>query len=479
MQAPPLDVLSETEFDGAFDYVVKTGKRAGVAMEVDGDSRLLINREVDRRCGIHPVQRASDGAWSIMTTEDAVVRSEGAGFVGLLDVDTSELMVVRVADLLSLARLGGNVRVHQHGPFRVLRTHRSTIASALTHKVYDLTGGGEAYITMRKFLLAEPEQFVHLHNHSIFSMLDGASSIEGIADRALANGQPGIALTDHGFMHGLFKHYHTCRERGIKPLLGCEVYMVDDLAAPYMDAQGNRRRWEYHQTLIAMNQVGWKNLCYLSSLACERHFYYVPRIDHQVLFDHSEGIICLSGCFKGMVANYMQKRQPREGETTLPWWLEYSPDRAREYMRMYRKHFGDRYYIELQNIDFEQYMQAMPAIKQMADEEGIPSVASVDCHYELAEDAYIQSIVTRISSNSVGDGLGEQASTKGCYYIRPRNEVDCPTFTPDILNRTCEIMERCTLELPKVGDPGFEFRFPKYDVRSDEDWAAFQKKGVA
>lgn len=236
-----------------------------------------------------------------------------------------------------------------------------------------------SYIKWREKKLATPENFVHLHNHSTYSLLDGASSIDRIAEMAVVNGQPAIALTDHGYMFGAYKHWAACKKRGIKGLMGVEAYLVDDVNKKYVAEDGSARRWEYHQTLIAQNQTGWENLCKLMTIACRDHFHYVPRIDHKLLFQHKEGIICLTGCFKGMAAHYLQHRPLKEGESKLPLWLEYNPDKAREFLRMYKSEFGDRLYGEVMNIDYAPYNACLPELCQLLDEEGIPKIATNDC----------------------------------------------------------------------------------------------------
>jgi len=329
------------------------------------------------------------------------------------------------------------------------------------------------FLAWRDRKMATKERFVHLHNHSMYSLLDGASTIEGIAEAALLTGQEAIALTDHGFMFGTFKHWKACTEAGIKPLMGVEAYVVDDLAKKYVTEDGQPRRWEYHQTLIAMNDEGWSNLCAIMTTACRDHFHYVPRIDHDLLFRHNAGIICLSGCFKGMAAHYLQRRQPREGQTILPWWLAYDPDRARRYVAGYKAAFGDRYYGEVMNIDFPQYNACIPELLDLFRSEGVPVVVTNDAHYEKAEDAIIQSILTRISAQKV-DGLGERMQNKGIYCIRSKDEIKAGAAwaTDDMFERTCEVAVRCQLTFARDG-----YLFPPYRLEDDCDWAAFVAAG--
>lgn len=328
------------------------------------------------------------------------------------------------------------------------------------------------YITWREKKLVVQENFVNLHGHSEMSLLDGACAIDGVAKRAMLNGQPGIALTDHGNLFGAYKHWKACKELGIKGLMGVEAYVVDDLSQRYTTIDGIQRRFEYHQTLIAMNAQGWENLCKLMTLAARDHYYYVPRIDHNTLFQHNAGIICLSGCFKGPAAHYLQTRLLKEGETELPWFLKRDPDRARSYVRAYKQAFGDRYYGELMNIDYEPYKLIVPELRNILREEGVPEVLTNDFHYERAEDSIIQAVLTRISNQKV-DALGDSMRETGIYYIRSRAEMAAGAdwVTPDMMDRTVEVMGRCDLTFERKG-----YLFPHFDVTTDPDWAAFQTK---
>ena len=363
----------------------------------------------------------------------------------------------------------GSIRVHGDGDGVHLSLNPDWAASVkLVRKVVTLKQG--EFSRFRDRRLATKEDFCHLHVHSTFSLLDGASTIEGIAETAMLNGQPGIALTDHGYMFGAFKHWAACRERGLKPLVGVEAYIVDNVNQHYVAGDGRDRRFEYHQTIIAMNQEGWENLCRLMTAACRDHFHYVPRIDHRMLFEHNAGLIVLSGCFKGMVAHYLQTRPLKEGESELPWWLKRDKDRAVGFVREYKRVFADRYYAEVQNIDYGPYSAVVPEILEIAASEGVPPVATNDCHYEREEDAILQAVLTRISTQKV-DGLGDAMRERGCYFIRTRAEIEggATWVSKEMLDRTCEIMGRCNLSFEKKG-----YLFPPYDLRADADWQAFQ-----
>lgn len=345
--------------------------------------------------------------------------------------------------------------------------------------------GKGSFIAQRAVELAESDQFVHLHNHSVFSLLDGASTIEGMVHRARANGQGALALTDHGYCFGTYKFYEECRRQGIKPIVGVEAYVVDDASQRYIDTEGRQRRFEYHQTILCQNQTGWANLCALLSKAGRDHYYYAPRVDHQMLFDHSEGLIVLSGCFKGMAAWHLQDhsfQRPRvddkgeitdEMETVDPSvdrpWMRRDPDESRRIVRRYREVFGDRYYGEVMNIDFDRYNAVVPELLQIFADEGVPPVATVDCHYEVAEDASTQAMAVSIATDKV-DQLGKSIHVdRGVYYIRERADVEHSLFEPAFMERSCEIAARCEVDLDFTG-----YLFPEYDMQADADWAAYQ-----
>lgn len=328
----------------------------------------------------------------------------------------------------------------------------------------------ETFAHFRGLKLVAKEDFVHLHAHSMYSLLDGVAPCEDLVEAAVMNGQPGLALTDHGYMYGIYKHWKACKDAGIKSLLGCEIYLVDDVNQKYKDAQGNDRRFEYHQTLIAMNQQGWENLCELISIAGRDHFYHVPRVDHNMLFKLNEGIICLSGCFKGPVAFHLQKFDPTITKD-LPWY-QYNPERSLAIMKKYKEVFGDRYYAEVHKNDFARYMECVPEICEMADRVGVPKVIAQDSHYAKTEDAEIQRLVTRVSNQKV-DEIGDGSNKFGPYFITQISEMQHPLFTPDMFSRTCEIMERCTATLENKG-----YLFPDFKVEEDVDWKAYQETQV-
>jgi hypothetical protein len=301
------------------------------------------------------------------------------------------------------------------------------------------------------------------------SLLDGASTIEGMVEKAALNGQRACALTDHGHMFGCWKFYQTAKAWGIKPLLGCEVYLVDDINTKYQRVQpdGTMRdaRFEHHTTVLAMNQTGWANLCKLLTAAYRDHFFYVPRIDHKMLLEHSDGLFILSGCFKGPVSWYLSKyEQPADAPPIPPWW-RYDPDKAYATAKMYKDKLGDRFGIEVQSNNYAKHMEAMPRVAQLADDLGIKKYVTNDSHAETEEDGAFQSLLSKI--NGKDDDLSAEKK-KFCYYMKARSEIDpVGILQPADFTNTCEIADRCNLEFPKG------FLFPRYSVEQDEHWARY------
>jgi DNA polymerase-3 subunit alpha len=272
-------------------------------------------------------------------------------------------------------------------------------------------------------------------------------------------------------MFGVYKFFNACKAAEVKPLIGCEFYVVDDVKQRYIDTAGTIRRFEYHQTVLAMNPQGWENLCKLGSMACKHQYYYVPRIDRSQLLLHNDGLIVLSGCFKGTVAWHLMQHDPEV--TRLQPWCCRSPERSRKIMQEYHAVYGDRYFIECQHIDgFDQYNAIMPELIGMARDEGVKCVVTNDCHYEREEDAVLQALMSRISKDGVGDGVGGKFAQKGSLFIKRRAEIVNPNFTPDMFDTTVEIMERCDVDLSFKG-----YMFPAFPIEADIDYPAFLAGG--
>jgi DNA polymerase-3 subunit alpha len=282
--------------------------------------------------------------------------------------------------------------------------------------------------------------FVHLHVHSEYSILDGACRIPALAARAAELEMPAVALTDHGSLAGAVELYRECEKHGVKPIVGCEVYVADDR---HRQAKGYA-----HLTLLAETNEGYSNLIKLSSLGYLEGYYYKPRVDWELLERHAKGIIALSGCLSGRVCKALEESRPQDAAADL--------DRLAQI-------FGrDRTYVEIQNAGLEQQQRINPQLAKLAAESGLPLVATGDVHYLRHEDALAHEALLCIQS---GDSLKNpdhwRFDTDQFFFKTPAEmAVDFAGY-PDAVGRTLEIAERCkvTMELgqillPKYPTPG-------------------------
>jgi DNA polymerase-3 subunit alpha len=225
-------------------------------------------------------------------------------------------------------------------------------------------------------------QFVHLHLHTQYSLLDGANKLKEVIAHAAQLGQPAIAMTDHGNMHGAVEFYYEAKKSGIKPIIGCELYVTPGSRHERkMRAQGGAGTC--HLTVLAANKTGYHNLCKLSSLAYKEGFYFKPRVDHELLERYSEGLIVLSGCLAGEVA-----------QATMIG--DYKG--AKELVEFYAKTFKDRYYLELQPHPIDDQRKHNAAIMDLAQTMGVPLVGTTDCHYLNKDDHFAQEVLMCIST---------------------------------------------------------------------------------
>jgi DNA polymerase-3 subunit alpha len=225
-------------------------------------------------------------------------------------------------------------------------------------------------------------QFVHLHLHTQYSLLDGANKVKEVLGHAAKLGQAAIAMTDHGNMHGAVEFYSEAKKSGIKPIIGCELYVTPGSRHERkMRAQGGAGTC--HLTVLAANKTGYHNLCKLSSLAYKEGFYFKPRVDHELLERYSEGLIVLSGCLAGEIA---QATMVDDYKT------------AKEVTEFYARTFKDRFYLELQPHPIPDQQKHNNAIRDLAKSMGIPLVATTDCHYLSKDDHFAQEVLMCVST---------------------------------------------------------------------------------
>ena len=207
------------------------------------------------------------------------------------------------------------------------------------------------------------DQFVHLHLHTEYSLLDGACRIGRLMERVKENGQTAVAITDHGVMYGCVEFYKAAKKAGVKPIIGCEAYVA---ARTRHDKVHRFDSSSYHLVLLCKNETGYRNLIKMISFANTEGFYVKPRIDHELLTQYHEGLVCLSACLAGEIPQAL---------------LAGEYDRARETALWYRELFGEDYYIEIQDHGIAEQQQILPDLIRLARELGIGLAATNDCHY--------------------------------------------------------------------------------------------------
>ena len=288
--------------------------------------------------------------------------------------------------------------------------------------------------------------FVHLHNHSEYSLLDGLSRIPAMTARAAELGQPALALTDHGALYGAIDFYRACRDAGIKPIIGVEAYV----APKSRRVKDPGDRTPYHMTLLAGSEAGYRNLLSLVSKAHLEGHYYRPRMDREILAAHSEGLFVLSGCISGEVATMITRGQPEQARETVEW---------------YREVFGDRYYLELMWHEHVRGQEEVNrAVSELSRETGVPLVATNDNHYVHPEDAALHDILLCIQTNSTVSDPKRMRMEDETYYLKSESEMAATwAEVPEAVSNTGLIAERCELEIDFT-----QTRLPRFQTPDGE-----------
>ncbi len=286
--------------------------------------------------------------------------------------------------------------------------------------------------------------FVHLHLHSEYSLLDGACRIKDIPARAKECGHTAVAITDHGVMYGTIAFYNECKKAGIKPIIGCEVYVA---SGSRFERSMNRTASKYHHlVLLCKNETGYKNLIYMVSKGFTEGFYSKPRIDMELLREHSEGLICLSACLAGVIPSHLLRGEYDEARAA-----------ALEFSRIFGK---DNFYIELQNHGLQEQHQILPLLVKLAEECNLPLVATNDCHYLRRENAQTQAVLMCIQTNSsIIDGRPVGFETDEFYYKNTDEMRMLFGKYEGAIENTQKIADMCELEF-SFGD----CKLPKYPV---------------
>ncbi len=291
-------------------------------------------------------------------------------------------------------------------------------------------------------------QFVHLHVHTEYSLLDGLSKLPDLVSRVKELGQTACAITDHGAMYGAVHFFNACKAGGIKPIIGFEAYMAEKSR---FDKQTRPGQDQSHLTLLAENFKGYQNLMRLVSIGYLEGFSYKPRIDFESLQKYNEGIICLSGCNSGMIA---RKARHQENDLAIEW--------AKKLLNL----FGDRFYIEIQShpllADVE---RTRPLLIEIAHSLGIPLVATNDAHYVNPDDAEAQDALLAIQTRkTIEDQNRLSMIDSPDFYIKSTEEmVDAFKEYPEAINNTQLIADRCNVEIP-IG----KMIFPEYPLKKGQ-----------
>ncbi len=303
-------------------------------------------------------------------------------------------------------------------------------------------------------------EFVHLHLHSQYSVLDGAIKIKDLIAHSQALGQKAVGLTDHGTMHGAVEFYQCAKDAGIKPIIGCEVY----LASKGRFSKEGGQRDTYHLTLLAKSNEGYRNLCKLVSLGFVEGFYFKPRIDHEILRQLSSDIICLSGCISGELASYTT-RGDYEG--------------AKACALQYHSIFGSDYYLEVQPHQFQEQKMHNEVVKELSRTLGIPLVGTNDCHYLQEEDHHAQEVLMCISMGKLITDPDRIRHEHAHLHLKSYQEMveGLPDFE-EALRQSYNIAKACEIDFDfsKYYMPQFEV---KKEDRLEDVFTDFVRKGLA
>ena len=285
-------------------------------------------------------------------------------------------------------------------------------------------------------------EFVHLHNHSEYSMLDGACRIEDMVNWAVENGAPAVALTDHGNMFGAWELYSKATKAGVNPIVGCEVYVAPGSRREKKKGQGG----PYHLTLLAEDATGYQNLLKLVSLGYTEGFYSRPRVDMEILREYHAGIIALTGCIQGQVPQLLCSNRREEGIQNFKTLMEI----------MGRNNL----YVEVQNHYIDKELEAYPVMAQLAKEFNLPLVATNDCHYLRKSDHEMHNVLLCIQTKKTVNDQNRLRFDNHFYFktVDEMREV-LKDYPPEAISNTLEIANRCNLKL----DYG-ESVMPRYEV---------------
>ena len=296
--------------------------------------------------------------------------------------------------------------------------------------------------------------FVHLHVHSEYSLLDGFSRIPKLVARAKQFNMPALALTDHGVLFGAVEFYREAIKGGVKPIIGMEAYVA---SRGMKDRDSKLDAKSFHLLLLAQNDVGYRNLLTIASASQLEGFYYRPRVDHEFLENHSEGLIATTGCMSGEVPRALLNGDEKKAHVLLDWYYDV---------------FGsENFFIELQDHDVPELRELNKSLIQLAKRHKSRFVATNDVHYVSPQDAVLQDILLCVQTGSLRDDPNRMRMTDDSYYLRSREEMEALFGeVPGALDNPVLIAERCEVNLDFMG-----YQLPDFEVPEDQNAKSYLK----
>jgi DNA polymerase III subunit alpha len=299
----------------------------------------------------------------------------------------------------------------------------------------------------------EHSRFVHLHCHTEYSLLDGANKVDKLFDRIKALKQPAVAMTDHGNMFGAVEFYREAISHGIKPIIGCEIYVAPTSRFERKGVDKGPKEYNNHLILLAMNQQGYRNLCKLVTLGYMEGFYYKPRIDKELLRELNGGLIALSACLQGEVSQALSTG---------------NFEKAKNAAEAYASIFGDRYYIEIQDNKLAEQEKVNRLLVELAKEISLPVVATNDCHYGEREDFHAHDVLLCVQTGKTVDDDNRLKLETDELYLKSADEMARGfDYCPGAVERTLEITDRCNVEM-EFGKYHFPTFTPPREVSLDD-----------
>ncbi len=298
--------------------------------------------------------------------------------------------------------------------------------------------------------------FVHLHVHTEYSLLDGAARIEKLVKVCKQYGMPAVAITDHGNMYGCVPFYDACKKAGIKPIFGCEFYVADDLNVKH----GKTKL--AHLVLLAKNREGYLNLAKLNTIAFRDGFYYKPRIDYKTLEQYSSGVVCLSACLAGDIPQLILKRQYEEAEKLVVW---------------FKNLFKDDFYLEIQNHLIEEQIEVNLKLKEFALKHNIKLVATNDVHYIYKEDSEFQDVLMCVQMGKTIDDPDRLKFATNEFYFKTYEQM-AEMFPNDLeaLENTMEIVEKCNYDFKEDHIDENKYMFPNFIPPDGKDCVEYLRE---